>query len=208
MTEINWLDAQSIITVGGFLLIALTVFAESGIFFLFFLPGDYLLFSAGLLCSPKLGVLPTPIHILCITLFIAAVLGNFTGYFFGKYLGHTLENRKENFFFKQQYIHNTRAVFEKHGGVALVVARFLPVVRTFAPILAGITRLNWVTFTVYNMLGAAIWVLGLCLAGYYLGEAVGSSILDYLHYIIFGFIGVTGIIAINGFRRLGRKKKD
>jgi len=208
MSEINWLDAQSIITVGGFLLIALTVFAESGIFFLFFLPGDYLLFSAGLLCSPKLAVLPTPIHILCLTLFTAAVLGNFTGYFFGKYLGHTLENRKENFFFKQQYIHNTRAVFEKHGGIALVAARFLPVIRTFAPILAGITRLPIITFTVFNMIGAAIWVLGLCLAGYYLGEAVGSSILEYLHYIIIGFIGITGIIAINGFRRLGRKQKD
>lgn len=207
MSEINWLDAQSIITVGGFLLIALTVFAESGIFFLFFLPGDYLLFSAGLLCSPKLHVLPTPIHILCLTLFGAAVLGNFTGYFFGKYLGHTLENRKDNFFFKKQYIENTKEIFVKHGGLALVVARFLPVIRTFAPILAGITRLHWATFAVFNMLGAAIWVLGLCLAGYYLGEAVGESILQYLHYIIFGFIGITSIVAINGFRRLGRKNK-
>lgn len=207
MSEINWLDAQSIITVGGFLLIALTVFAESGIFFLFFLPGDYLLFSAGLLCSPNVGVLPTPIHILCLTLFAAAVLGNFAGYFFGKYLGHTLENRKDNFFFKQQYIHNTRGVFEKHGGLALVVARFLPVIRTFAPILAGITRLPLLTFTVFNMLGAAIWVLGLCLAGYFLGEAAGKEIFEYLHYIIIGFVVISSAVAINGFRRLGRKNK-
>jgi len=206
MTEINWLDAQSIITVGGFILIALTVFAESGIFFLFFLPGDYLLFSAGLLCSPKLHVLPTPIHVLCLTLFGAAVAGNFTGYFFGKYLGHTLENRKDSFFFKKIYIENTRHVFEKHGGMALVVARFLPVIRTFAPILAGITRLNLGTFAVFNTLGAAVWVLVLCLSGYFLGETMGEAILQYLHYIIIGFVVISGIVAFNSFRSLGRSK--
>jgi len=205
MDQINWTDAQSIITVGGFALIVLTVFAETGLFFCFFLPGDYLLFAAGLFAAPmqqsKGPLLDVPIVILCLALMAAAMIGNYTGYFFGKILGQNLETRKESFFFKRKYIANTQKVFDKYGGRALIIGRFLPVVRTFAPILAGIIRMNMGVFTFYNSVGAAAWVLILCLSGYFLGETFGKQMFTYLPYIIGGFLAfTTGSLIINWLR--------
>jgi len=205
MNSINWTDAQSIITVGGFALIVLTVYAETGLFFCFFLPGDYLLFAAGLFAAPmqsKTGaLLDVNIAVLCASLIAAAILGNYTGYFMGKYLGHNLENRKESFFFKKKFIDNTRAVFDKYGGRALIIGRFLPVVRTFAPILAGIIKMELGVFAFYNSVGAALWVCILCLSGYYLGEAFGEQMFKYLPLIIGGFLAfTTGSLVFNWWR--------
>jgi membrane-associated protein len=209
MEAIDWSNAESIIKLGGFLLIVLTVYAETGIIFCFFLPGDYLLFAAGLFATPEFEILNVPIWLLCISLWAAAVAGNFTGYFFGKVLGNDLENRKENFFFKRKYIDNTRKVFDKYGGRALVIGRFLPVVRTFAPVLAGMIRMDLKTFTLYNVLGAGLWVGILCLSGYYLGEFYGRKMLDYLPYIIGGFlIFTTSSVLYNAWKLRNEARKN
>jgi membrane-associated protein len=205
MNDINWTDAQSIITVGGFALIVLTVYAETGLFFCFFLPGDYLLFAAGLFAAPmqqeRGALLDVPILVLCGALFLAAVAGNYTGYLFGKFLGKNLEHRKDSFFFKRKYIENTRKVFDKYGGRALIIGRFLPVVRTFAPILAGIIKMEMGMFALYNTIGAALWVLVLCLSGYFLGEAFGEQMFNILPYIIAGFLAfTTGSLLLNWWK--------
>ena len=192
-------DSREILTQGGLILVTLIVFAETGIFFCFFLPGDYLLFMAGMFCG--LGYLDVPITLLMLSLGTAAIAGNYTGYFFGKYLGHSLMKREDGFFFKKQYIINTEKAFEKYGGNALIVGRFLPVIRTFAPILSGIVRMNPVRFAVYNIAGALLWVLTLCLLGYFLGNKF-PGIIDYVEYIILAFILLTSIAVFNSFRKL------
>lgn len=193
------LNSEQIIRVGGLSLITLIVFAETGLFFAFFLPGDYLLFLAGLLCAT--GVLPVPLALLMGCIFSAAVLGNVVGFLFGRFLGHKLETMRESFFYKKEYVRNTEKSFEKYGGRALIVGRFLPVVRTFAPIIAGATRFRPGVFLLYNMAGAALWVSILVLAGYYLGSQY-PQIIHYIHYIILAFIAFTSLVLVRTFVHL------
>jgi membrane-associated protein len=197
------LNSNDIITKGGLALVTLIVFAETGIFFCFFFPGDYLLFTAGMFCG--LNILEVPILLLIFCLAAAAIAGNYTGYYFGKYLGNSLIKRKESFFFKKQYITNTEEAFQKYGGNALIIGRFLPVIRTFAPILAGITKMNPARFAVYNISGAVLWVNILCLLGYFLGKEY-PEIVNYVEYIIIAFILVTSVAVYNSYRRLSRGK--
>lgn len=183
----------------------LIVFAETGIFFCFFFPGDYLLFTAGMFCG--IGLFKVHISVLVICLISAAIAGNYTGYFFGKYLGNNLMNRKENFFFKRQYITNTEKVFEKYGGNALIIGRFLPVIRTFAPILAGIIKFQPLRFALFNISGALFWVLSICLLGYFLGKEY-PQILNYVEYIILAFILLTSVAVFNSFKKLRKENKE
>lgn len=199
------LNSEEIVSKGGLLLVTLIVFAETGLFFCFFFPGDYLLFTAGMFCG--LGIINVPIALMLISIASAAIAGNYTGYFFGKYLGNSLMKRKENFFFKRQYITNTERVFEKYGGNALIIGRFLPVIRTFAPILAGIIKMNPVRFAVYNISGAVLWVISICLLGYFLGKEY-PQILDYVEYIILAFILLTSVAVFNSFQKLRKEHKQ
>lgn len=196
------LNSEELVSRGGLFLVTLIVFAETGVFFCFFLPGDYLLFTAGMFCG--LGFLRYPVWLVMACILTAAIAGNYTGYFFGKYLGKSLMNRKESFFFKKQYLVNTEKAFERYGGNALIVGRFLPVIRTFAPILAGITRMNLMRFALYNISGAALWVISLCLTGYYLGKTY-PQIIHYVEYIILAFILVTSFAVIKSLVSLGKK---
>jgi len=198
------LNSEEIISKGGLFLVTLIVFAETGLFFCFFLPGDYLLFTAGMFCG--LGIVNVPIILMIFCLTTAAIAGNYSGYFLGKYLGDNLLKRKENFFFKRQYITNTEKVFTKYGGNALIIGRFLPVIRTFAPILAGIIKMKPSRFAFYNISGALLWVLTLCLLGYFLGKEF-PGILNYVEYIILAFIIVTSFAVINSFIKLRRENK-
>lgn len=193
------LNSEEIVATGGLILVTLIVYTETGIFFCFFLPGDYLLFTAGMFCG--LGTLPVPVSLLLVSLFSAAVAGNYTGYFFGRYLGKWLLNRRDSFFFKREYILNTEKAFLRYGGNALIIGRFLPVVRTFAPILAGITRMAPGRFAVFNISGALLWVLTLCLLGYFLGKQY-PGIINYVEYIILAFIILTSAAVFNSFRKL------
>jgi membrane-associated protein len=187
------LNSEELVRVGGLTVITIIVFCETGLFFAFFLPGDYLLFSAGLLTAT--GVLPASIYTLLICLFCAAVMGNVMGFLFGRFLGHKLETMRESFFYKKEYVRNTEKAFTKYGGRALIVGRFLPIVRTFAPIIAGAIKMKTQTFVLYNLVGAALWVSILTLSGYFLGREF-PQIVNYIEYIILAFIAFTSVVLI------------
>jgi membrane-associated protein len=181
---LDFLDPEKIIDwMGPFATIGLLliIFAESGLLVGFFLPGDSLLFTAGLLSSQdKFGL---NIWVLLAGCFGAAVLGDQVGYWFGKRVGPSLFNRPNSRLFKQEYVGRTKAFFEKHGPKTIVLARFVPVVRTFAPILAGVAEMRYSVFFRFNIVGAAIWAVGVTTAGYILGNTI-PSIDRYLLPII------------------------
>ncbi|EHQ27220.1 DedA family protein [Mucilaginibacter paludis] len=189
-------DAQSIISQGGFYLLLVVVFAETGVFFGFFLPGDYLLFLAGLLCAT--GLLNVPIYILVSSLIVSGFLGNYVGYWFGYRTGHILFSKDDSFFFKKRYVHIAESFYNKHGGMALVLGRFFPIIRTFAPIFAGVVRVDFKKFSLYNLIGSVAWVTTLTLSGYYLGRKY-PDLKNYLQYIVIGLIVITTIPLIFAF---------
>lgn len=172
-------DLVALIKAVGYIGVAGMVFAESGLLIGFFLPGDSLLFTAGFLASQ--GFLS--IWILAPLAFIAAVVGDAVGYSFGRRVGRTLFRREESMFFKPAHLERAEAFFERHGGKAIVLARFLPIVRTFTPIVAGAGRMRYPRFAVFNIAGGLLWAVGVSLAGYFLGSAI-PNIDRYLLPII------------------------
>ncbi len=177
------LDPLFIIKTVGLFGIFFIVFAESGLFFGFFLPGDSLLFTAGFLASQ--GLLPT--GVLFVGICIAAILGDFVGYSFGSKIGPALFSKENSFFFNKKYPESARRFYETHGKKTIVFARFIPVIRTFAPIVAGVAGMRYQTFIAYNMLGGASWGLLLTGAGFLLGKSVpGAS--SYITPIVIAII--------------------
>ncbi len=201
----NLTDAQSIISFGFYFLLII-VFAETGIFFGFFLPGDYLLFMAGILDAS--GQLDVPIYTLTLSLIAAGVLGNFAGYWFGYHAGPALFKRQNSFFFKQAYVQLAENFFCKYGGMALVLGRFFPIIRTFAPIFAGVVKLDLKKFLFYNFIGSIAWVCFFTLSGFFLGHRY-PQIKHYLIYIIFGLLITTSVPLIIAFfkTRVSHKRK-
>lgn len=185
------IDPVKLLREGGFYLLLFVIFAETGLFFGFFLPGDYLLFLAGMfVATDKLDV---SIYILIFGLIAAAVGGNFVGYWFGKKTGPVLYHRNDSFFFKKKYLRAAETYYKKQGAFALIMGRFIPIVRTFAPIIAGIVKLDYRKFAFYNITGAFLWISSLTLLGFFLGRSFEKEINDYLLYIIVGFILITAI---------------
>jgi membrane-associated protein len=152
----------------GLVGIMIVVFAESGLFFGFFLPGDSLLFTAGFLASH--GYLN--IWLLAIGAFAAAVIGDSVGYAFGLRVGPSLFKKEESFFFKKSYIDRSNIFLDKHGAQAIILARFTPIIRTFAPIVAGMSSMTYSKFLSYNVVGGFLWSVGLCVLGYFLGRSI------------------------------------
>ncbi len=185
------IDPATLLREGGFYLLMFVIFAETGLLIGFFLPGDYLLFLAGMFVATN--ALDVHIAVLVVGLIIAAILGNFTGYWFGKRTGPLLYNRKETFFFKKRYLVAAEQYYKKQGAFALIMGRFVPIVRTFAPIFAGVVRMDFKKFAFYNISGAILWITSLTLLGYWLGKRFEKEINDYLLYIIIGFIVITTI---------------
>ncbi|MGZ3873311.1 MAG: DedA family protein [Mucilaginibacter sp.] len=185
----NLTDAQSIISLGFYFLL-IVVFAETGLFFGFFLPGDYLLFMSGLLCSS--GRIDVSIYTLVLSLMAAAILGNYTGYWFGYRTGPKLFKKNNSIFFKQRYVKLAEDFYTKYGGMALVLGRFFPIIRTFAPIFAGVVKVDLKKFTLYNFIGSFAWVNIFTLTGYFLGRRY-PHIKDYMQYIVIGLIIITTI---------------
>lgn len=144
------------------------VFAESGLLIGFFLPGDSLLFTAGFLASQDF----LDIRWLLPILFVAAVTGDSVGYAFGRRVGPRVFKKEDSIFFHKNHLEKAKAYFVKHGGKTIILARFMPVVRTFAPILAGVGRMRYRTFLLYNIVGGGIWAVGITLLGYYLGKVI------------------------------------
>ena len=152
----------------GYLVLFGIIFAETGLFFGFFLPGDTILFPAGLLASQGYF----NIFALCALAFIAAVAGNCVGYYFGKHVGKRIFHREDSIFFHKDHIVRAKKFYDKHGGKTIVLARFLPVLRTFAPIVAGVSEMNFGLFTLYSAIGALVWAIGVPIAGFYLGKYI------------------------------------
>jgi membrane-associated protein len=153
---------------GGHLAIWAIIFAESGLFVGFFLPGDSLLFAAGFLASQ--GFLN--IFALIVGCFICAVVGDNVGYAVGKRFGHKLFSKEDSLFFHKNHIVKAQKFYEKHGKKTIVLARFMPVVRTFAPVVAGIGKMDYATFFKFNLLGGLVWTSGLCTLGFVLGKSI------------------------------------
>lgn len=183
-----FIPVETIIKVGGYSAITGIVFAESGLLVGFFLPGDSLLFTAGFFASQgylHIGVLIT----LCFT---AAVAGDTVGYEFGKKIGPKLFTREDSFFFNKKHIERARVFYELHGGRAVTLARFIPVVRTFAPIVAGVGNMKYRSFLFYNVIGACAWAIGLPLLGYGAGSLI-PNVDKYLLPIVLGIVVVSFI---------------
>ena len=165
--------------------VAAIVFAESGLLIGFFLPGDSLLFATGFLISA--GFLNINIHLAVLIVFAAAVIGDSVGYTFGHQLGPKLFKKPDARLFKQEYIAKAQAFYEKHGGKTIIIARFIPIVRTFAPIVAGASQMDYRRFLSFNIIGALLWAAGVTYAGYLLGgvfERAGIEIDTVLLPII------------------------
>ena len=180
----SWLEPEHLIKTFGTLGILAIVFIESGLLVGFFLPGDSLLFTAGLLSSQN--VLPD-IWILLVTIPIAAIAGDQVGYAIGRKFGPPLFNRPDSRFFRREYVDKSAAFFEKHGPKTVVLARFVPVMRTFVPVMAGTSRMHYRTFVTYNVLGGLLWGVGVTALGYFLGqiEFVANNIEPILLGIVF-----------------------
>lgn len=198
LTFLDVFSPEEIIKFGGLTLLLLIVFAETGVFFGFFLPGDSLLFTAGLLTNMK--VLDVPIWELILLVIIAAVAGSTVGYLSGRWANGYFSKRKESFFYKKEYLEMTRAFYRKYGAMAFIIGRFLPVVRTFVTIMSGMVRIDFKVFFVFNVIGVAIWVLTMVLSGYMLGN-IFPDLLDYIEIIVISMIVLTAIPIILQFRK-------
>jgi membrane-associated protein len=198
------IDPQELIRSFGTIGLFLIIFAESGLLFGFFLPGDSLLFTAGLFAAKG----DLNIVVILIGCFLAAVIGDQVGYAFGRKVGPSIFSRPNSRLFKQSHIQRADQFFEEHGAKTIVLARFVPVVRTFAPILAGVGSMRYRTFLVYNLIGGFLWAVGVTMLGYLLGDQIGADNIDkYLLPIIFVIIVISILPAVIEVLRHRRKAK-
>jgi len=184
-------NPESIVQLGLPLLL-FVIFAETGLFFGFFLPGDSLVFISGLICATNNDYLHVNIITLILSMISVAVLGNLVGFWFGRKVGPALFRKQDSLFFKKRHLQATQSFYEKHGGKTLILGRFLPIVRTFAPILAGIIAIDFRKFMMYNLIGATAWIASISSIGYFLGSKFPKT-KDYLGFIVIGLIVITTI---------------
>lgn len=203
LPEFNLIEfVQQVSYIGIFFI----VFAESGMFFGFFFPGDSLLFTAGFLASQHL----LNIYLLVPLIVIAAILGDSAGYWIGRKFGNWLMRMKDSWYFKKQYVHEAEKFYQKHGGKTIVLARFVPIVRTFAPIVAGMAKMDYGRFLSFNIFGGLFWGAGMTLAGYFLGSLipnVDKYLLPIVALIIFLSI-LPGLFHIRNGRRKAKANRS
>jgi membrane-associated protein len=181
------LDPETIITSGGLALIAFIVFAESGLLFGFFFPGDTLLFLTGALAAQGLFSIWVAIPIIM----VSTILGGQVGYYIGQKAGPRIFKKKDGILFREEYIERSEQFYEKHGGKTIMLARFIPIVRTFAPVVAGVGRMDQKKFILYNVAGSALWGAGVTTLGYFFGKYIPN--ID--HYIL----PIVGLVMILSF---------
>ena len=206
LLDFHWtqlLQPQWYIENGGLWFIVFAIFAETGLFAGFFLPGDSLLFVTGIfsneLVKTGLGIDAgntfVNLLILSVIISLAGIAGNFVGYWFGRKSGTFLFERKDTFFFKKKYLFQAKDFYYKHGGAAIIMARFLPIVRTFAPIVAGIVGMDKKKFTYYNVVGSLAWVFSMLFSGHYLQKLFESQfnfdLKQHLELIVIGIVLIT-----------------
>jgi len=189
------IDLISLIEVIGYVGVIGIIFAETGLFLGFFLPGDSLLFVSGFLASQGFFSL----SLLITGIFIAAVLGNIFGYEFGRRVGEKLFSREDSIIFKRAHALKAQAFYDRHGPKTIVLARFMPIVRTFAPIVAGVAHMRFQTFFIYNVIGAFFWTSGLVILGYTLGSVIDVD--RYLLPIILLIVFLSFLPGIVGYLR-------
>lgn len=175
-------DVTTFIQLFGVFGVAAIIFAESGLLIGFFLPGDTLLFTAGFLAHQNL--IGVNVHTLAGILFIAAALGDSVGYAFGRRIGRKLFKLEDSLLFNKENVRRAEHFYEKHGSKTIVLARFIPVVRTFAPIVAGVAKMNYKTFLIFNLAGSLLWAVGLTYLGYFVGSWFKSHGIDIDHYLL------------------------
>jgi membrane-associated protein len=180
------------------------VFAETGLLIGFFLPGDSLLFTAGILAGQ--GKLSLPLVV--IGCFVAAVLGDQTGYTIGQRIGPRLFRKEDSRIFKQAYVDRTKEFYERNGPKTIVLARFVPIVRTFAPTLAGVGEMSRRTFLKYNVVGAFLWAVGLTMLGWALGDVIGDDIDKYLLPIIAVVVAISLVPVLLEWRKARREHRS
>ncbi len=196
------LNPQFYIEHGGLWMIIFIVFAETGLFAGFFLPGDALLFVTGIYSSDIIDAALGKAHnqwldllILWVLITLAGILGNFVGYWFGKKSGPFLYERKDTFFFKKKYLRQAHDFYEKNGGGAIIIARFVPFIRTFAPIVAGIVEMDKKKFAFYNVVGCMLWVGSMLIAGHFLQKLIYNQfnfdLKEHLEVIVIGIVALT-----------------
>ena len=194
----SFLDPQSLITTVGLIGILAVVFAESGLLIGFFLPGDSLLFTTGLLVAGGV-LLHQPLWLVCLLVSVAAIAGDQFGYLFGRRLGTKLFQRPNSRVFKQENLTRAGDFFARYGPRSIVLARFVPIVRTFTPIVAGAGRMDYRSFLVFNIIGGALWSCGVTTLGYFLGQV--TFVRSNIELILVGIVAVSLIpVAIELFR--------
>lgn len=197
-------DVESIITGGGLLLIALIIFAESGMFVGFFLPGDTLLLSAGIFAAT--GHLDLELTIAVIA--GAAIVGDNTGYWIGKHYGRRLFKKKDGLVFRQAYLQKAEEFYERYGSKTMLVAHFVPIVRTFAPPVAGVAHMPYRKFVVYDAIGDITWAVSITLVGYWFGSKI-PHLTDYIHLVLVGIMAITlGPTLYHVIKAIREKKKS
>ncbi len=189
---------------GGYTVLVVIVFAETGLLMGFFLPGDSLLVTAGLLAATD-GFLT--IGRLIALLSVAAILGDSTGYAIGYHLGPRIFCRDDSWLFHKDHLRRTQRFYDKYGAKTVILARFVPIIRTFAPTVAGVGRMRYRTFVAFNILGGFGWVTSMTLAGYWLGRSI-PDITRHLHWVIGVVIVVSFIPLIHEWRRARRERQD
>lgn len=199
----SWLDPNSLVDTFGLIGILVVVFAECGLLVGFFLPGDSLLFTAGLLV--KQGTLGQPIWLVCLLITVAAVAGNQVGYLIGRKAGPAIFSRPESRLFKQEYVDKSYAFFDRHGPRAIVLARFVPIVRTFITVTAGVGRMDYRTYTTYTVVGGVLWGTGVTLLGYALGSV--EFVSEHIELILIGIVAVSVLpVAFEVLRKRSRSR--
>jgi len=204
----DWLDPETLLSKGGLVLLFAIVFAESGLLIGFFLPGDSLLFTAGAVAagafSEKLPDLHFNIWVLMIGCFLAAVAGDQTGYLIGRKAGPRLFNREDSRLFKREYVDKGTEFFEKHGGRAIILARFVPIVRTFVPTIAGVSDMRYADFVRYNVVGGFVWGVGVTLLGFLFGRI--EVVQNNIEVALIGVVAISLLPIVFEFLKHRREK--
>lgn len=197
----NLRDLEGLIKWGGLLVLIIIVFAETGLLIGFFLPGDSLLITAGLLASQ--GYLD--IFVMNVALILAAIIGDTVGYWFGRKTGPKIFKREKSKFFAKEHLIKAQEFYEKHGGKTIIYARFVPFARTFAPIVAGVGKMEYKKFLSYNIFGGILWVVSMTLLGYFFGNI--PFIKKNFEYVIIGVIIISTIPVITGYLKHRKEMK-
>lgn len=198
------INPQWILDHGGLWLLLIIIFAETGLFIGFFFPGDSLLFITGMTLSASDHISGFNLVEVILLVTVAGILGNFAGFWFGKKSGPLMFKKEDSLLFKKRHLIEAHAFYEKYGGGAIVLARFMPFIRTFAPIVAGIVKMDFKKFTLFNVLGCVAWVASMIGAGYFLGKTI-PGLQDHLEWIVLGIILITTAPIL--IKVLFRKKK-